>query len=182
MTIGNLKYLILAISMILTINMLGGCASTSSSNAQSTKPQTSNIKIDGLFGAKWQMTKEQVLKNIGECRQTNADSYMQIRDYLGRRATVNYNFKNEKLWMIVVTFMESYDSANRNDVETIKRFNTTQGKLENQYGVFPIKEIKNEPMRTFSFIAADNIRIDHMINSKDQHLMENVIFYIWNGK
>ena len=168
---------------ILLICLIAGCSSNASTASQTTKPLTNSVKIDGLFGAKWLMNKNEVLQNVGECKQASADSYMQIREYLGRKATVNFNFNNGgKMWMIIITFMESYDSGKANMTETIRRFDATQTEIEKQYGTFTSKKINDNQTRDFSFVAADNIKVSHSIEKKDPYIIEQILFSIWNGK
>lgn len=183
MLLARIKLFTVLLVTIGLVCSVAGCSSNATTSDQKTKPLVNNVKIDGLFGAKWLMSKNEVLQKVGECKQANADSYMQIREYLGRKATVNYNFNNEKLWMVLITFMESYDSGKANMTETIKRFDATQTLLEKQYGEFSLKKNDNEnKTREFSFVASDNIKVTHSINKKEPYILEQVMFFIWNGK
>lgn len=189
----SLKNFLAVVSMISVLGLIitGGCASNSKTNPPtSANSQVEKVfvpeptKIDGLFGAKWHMTSQQLLAAVGDCKKINENNYMQIREYFGRKAAVNFVLDDGKLKTILISFMESYDPSKAIMSEAVKRFDETQVFLEKEFGVFTTKNIANDQTRRFLRVNPVSIRVEHLIerNDKANVIVETVMFYLWNGK
>lgn len=179
----NIKLSLLFGMLLLIVLLLSGC-STKEAPKTGNELETQIInkacpeKFDpqGFSGAKWGMTLEEVKSVVGAGSNTDDGGYLQLCDVYGRKATVNYIFKDRLLNIVTIIFLESYDKT-QSDMEIRKNlYAETQKSLAYEYGIFiswqtDLDEIFNNRAHL------ETTTIEHSLLKRDSFIVEQILLY-----
>ena len=95
----------------------------------------------GMFGATWYMSQEEVKDLFGDVYQLDADILGQATEFLGRPIEASYHFREDRLWLITVSFKEQISSLN----QLSDRFYLVERDLSQIYGPMRVPRV-HEPI------------------------------------
>ena len=87
----------------------------------------------GWFGATWYMTQEEVVNLFTNVERLDAKILVQARNLYSRPIQASYHFKDDRLWLIVVSFTDEF----RSPEDLADAFYQVQGFLPARYGRMP---------------------------------------------
>ena len=102
----------------------------------------------GLFGTQWLMTSDEVMRIVPNATQESPDKISHYTTYMGRAATVTFNFDNDRLLLILVTF---------NGASSNQDFQRTNNQLAQTYGPMP------QPVATPQFLQYSEKRMGRFV-------------------
>jgi hypothetical protein len=135
----------------------------SAQNVQSDSAQPS--APEGLLGAKWLMTPDQVLYAVPNASQQSADRVHTESVVFGRDAAVEFEFQSGYLLLVRVTF---------HGEKSPQTFGATQAVLEREYGAFP-PPVEDEQHTLTTEKRLERIAVQHVLHKGPP--VEQVLLY-----
>ncbi len=121
----------------------------------------------GLFGTRWLMSMSEVMHIARSAQRQSPDSLMEMRPFYDRKAIITYDFTDDVLLMISVTFLGASSDAD---------FDRTQARLSADYGSMPASAPSKNYKRS-SRREANRFVIDHCVTEPVGVPTEQILFY-----
>ena len=188
MRISLRKLLILVLAVVLVPAAVTGCISTEQVEQKAYNYVLEELKAHGhptgMFGATWYMTQQDVNNLFSSVHQLDADTLVQARTLYDRPIQASYHFKDNRLWLIVVSFKKEFSSAE----EFADAFYVVQDYLSRDYGqmpepimhelIPPTDEIWKDQKFLESTKQMGRIWLIHRISIKDNALGEQILMFL----
>lgn len=188
MRISLRKLLILVLAVVLVPAAVTGCISTEQVEQKAYNYVLEELKAHGhptgMFGVTWYMTQQDVKNVLNNCDQLDANTLVQQTILYERPVQVGYFFKDNRLYIIVVSFKEEFTSAE----EFADAFYEVQDNLSRDYGQMPepvMYELippANGTWKDQDFLESKKelgrVHLIHQIRIKDNAMGEQILMFL----
>lgn len=132
-----MKRLNILLTLLLLLAFSFGCVSKEAIEEKAYNDVIKELQANGnpigMFGATWYMTQQEVKNFFNNCRQLDANTLIQARNLYDRPIQASYHFKDNRLMMIVVSFLDEF----RSPEEFADAFYKVQNHLSLDYRQMP---------------------------------------------
>lgn len=120
-----------------------------------------------LFGTRWAMSKSEFISIIHDSKEITPTKLMITRKFYDRNTLVSFDFQDDMLMIIVITFLGP---------STLDNYNETQARLQNDYGNMSTVG-SNKDFELYSTKKVDRYVMNHGFRVMNNNPTEQLIIY-----